>query len=384
MGVPRKQTKQGVKLDPTPQEPAMLFRQLFEPETSTYTYLLADPETKDAVLIDPVKETMERDLAIVNELGLTLRYVLETHVHADHVTAAGELRQLTGAKSVVSRHGGAPCADVLVDDGDAIRFGKHALEVRATPGHTNGCVTYVTDDKKAAFTGDALLIRGTGRTDFQQGDARQLYRSVTEKVFTLPDETLIYPGHDYKGRTVTSVGEEKAFNPRLAGKTEEQFVKIMAELKLAEPKKIKVAVPANLRCGLDEEAAAKPRAPERPTPWAPIERTATGIPEVSARWVAEHIGAFRLVDVREPGELFGELKKIPAAESAPLGQVAAASTRWKKDEPIVVLCRSGGRSGRAALELEALGFHHVASMRGGMLTWAGEGLDRVRPLARIA
>lgn len=360
----------------------MLFRQFFEPETSTYTYLLADPESKEAVLIDPVKETMERDLAIVNEMGLKLTHVLETHVHADHVTASGELRRRTGAKSVVSRHGGAPCADILVDDGDAIRFGKHALEVRSTPGHTDGCVTYVTDDRKMAFTGDALLIRGTGRTDFQQGDPRKLYRSVTEKIFTLPDDALIYPGHDYKGRTVSSVAEEKAFNPRLANKTEDEFARIMSELKLAEPKKIKVAVPANLRCGLDEDQAGTPLA--QPTAWAPIERTATGIPEVTAKWVAENIGAFRLVDVREPAELVSELRKIPAAESAPLATVAEASKAYRLDEPIVVVCRSGGRSGRAALELEALGFHKVASMRGGMMTWAAEGLDRVRPLAKSA
>lgn len=372
----------------------MLFRQLFEPETSTYTYLLADTETKDAVLIDPVKETMERDVALLRELGLKLRFVLETHVHADHVTAAGALREATGAKTVVSKRGGAPCADVLVDDGDSIRFGKHALEVRTTPGHTDGCVTYVTDDRRMAFTGDALLIRGTGRTDFQQGDARRLYRSVTEKIFTLPDDALIYPGHDYKGRTVSTVGEEKAFNPRLANKSEDEFVQIMAALRLAAPKKIDVAVPANLRCGLDENQAepAEPAQPAEPAargrlvqqPWAPIARTATGVPEVSARWVAENLGGFRLVDVREPAELAGELKKIPGAESAPLATVVGASKAWTKDEPIVVVCRSGGRSGRAALELEALGFRKVASLRGGMNTWAAEGLQRVRPIQRSA
>ena len=214
----------------------MLFRQLFEAETSTYTYLLADEASKEAVLIDPVRETIERDAKLLDELGLTLKFVLETHVHADHVTGSGLLREKYGAKTVVSKFGGAKCADVPVGDGDVIRFGNHAIEVRATPGHTDGCVTYVARDgaHTMAFTGDALLIRGCGRTDFQQGDSKKLYRSVHDKVFTLPDNTAIYPGHDYQGRTMSTVAEEKALNPRLGGgKTEAQFVDIMANLKLA-------------------------------------------------------------------------------------------------------------------------------------------------------
>lgn len=235
----------------------MLFRQLFDPDTWTYTYLLADRETKDAVLIDPVREQVDRDAALIEELGLRLRYTLETHVHADHVTGGGILRQRLGSRTVVSRHGGASCADVLVDHGDVIRFGRHALEVRATPGHTDGCVTYVTSDRKMAFTGDALLIRGSGRTDFQQGDARKLYRSVYGQIFTLPDDTLLYPGHDYKGRTVTTVGEELALNARFAGKSEDEFVAIMRALDLPKPRYIDEAVPANQRCGLDEAAMSE-------------------------------------------------------------------------------------------------------------------------------
>jgi sulfur dioxygenase len=228
----------------------MLFRQLFDAETCTYTYLLADEETREAVLIDPVREQIDRDLELVGELGLELVHVLETHVHADHVTGAALLRARTGARTVVSRDGGAPCADVLVGDGDVVRFGKHELEVRATPGHTDGCVTYVTADRTMAFTGDALLIRGCGRTDFQQGNARTLYRSVHDKIFTLPDDCAIYPGHDYKGRTRSTVGEEKALNPRLGGgKTEDEFVAIMQDLDLAYPRKMDIAVPANVRCG---------------------------------------------------------------------------------------------------------------------------------------
>jgi glyoxylase-like metal-dependent hydrolase (beta-lactamase superfamily II) len=339
---------------------APIFRQLFEPESSTYTYLLADAATREAVLIDPVRETVERDLEVLHDLGLELTHVLETHVHADHVTGAAELRRRTGARTVVSAHGGAPCADVLVDDGDAIRFGAHTLDVRATPGHTDGCVSYVLRDHSMAFTGDALLIRGAGRTDFQQGDARKLYRSVTQKLFTLPDDTLLYPAHDYRGRTVTTVAEEKAHNPRLAHKSEAEFVAIMKELKLAPPKKIQEAVPANRRCGARDEA------------WAPIQRSAlvsNGAPELDVDWIASHLGEVRLIDVRERSELVGDLRKLDAAEHVPLALLNDAARGWERDEPVVVLCRSGGRSASAALALEAMGFTKVASMRGGMLAW---------------
>ncbi len=234
----------------------MLFRQLFERETSTYSYLLADDVSREAILIDPVRETVDRDVELIVELGLTLTHVLETHVHADHVTGADLLRARFGAKTVVCRAGGAPCADIAVDDGATIGFGRFVAEVRQTPGHTDGCVTYVVRDgaRTMAFTGDAVLVRGCGRTDFQQGDARRLYRSIHEKIFSLPDDTLLYPAHDYRGRTVTSVGEEKRWNPRIgAGQTEEQFVATMAALRLQPPQRINETVPANLKCGRDGE-----------------------------------------------------------------------------------------------------------------------------------
>jgi sulfur dioxygenase len=235
----------------------MIFRQLFDPESSTYTYLLGDETSREAVLIDAVREHVDRDLLLVGELGLDLRYTLETHVHADHVTGAGVLRARTGCRTVVSRRGGAPCADLQVEHGDRISFGGRWLEVRATPGHTDGCVTYVLDDHSIAFTGDALLIRGCGRTDFQQGDARRLYRSVHDQVFTLPDACLLYPGHDYQGRTATSVAEERAHNPRLGGaRTVDEFVAIMDGLGLAPPRRIAEAVPANHNCGVSTPQAA--------------------------------------------------------------------------------------------------------------------------------
>jgi sulfur dioxygenase len=228
----------------------MIFRQLIDPTSSTYTYLLGDEDSRQAVLIDPVIDQLERDLALLADLELALVYAIDTHVHADHVTALDALRERTGCQTVLAARAGVGCADRPVNQGDVLRFGHHALEVLETPGHTDGCLSYVTADRTMVFTGDALLIRGTGRTDFQQGDARTLYRSIHQRLFALPDATLVYPGHDYKGRTVTSIGEEKRLNPRVGGgKSEDEFVAIMASLGLAYPRQIDVALPRNQQCG---------------------------------------------------------------------------------------------------------------------------------------
>ncbi len=243
----------------------MIFRQLFDLETSTYSYLVADRDTREAVLIDPVLEKLDRDVALVRELELRLLWSLETHVHADHVTAASRLREALGSKIALSAAAGARNADRTLHHGERLRFGRRELEVRATPGHTNGCVSYVEHDARMAFTGDALLIRGCGRTDFQEGDARTLFRSVRERIFSLPDDTLLYPAHDYTGRAVTTVGEEKSWNRRLGlSVSEPRFVELMGALKLAYPKRIDVAVPANLQCGvlLPEARAAVPSVEE--------------------------------------------------------------------------------------------------------------------------
>ncbi|KAK4787621.1 hypothetical protein SAY86_011454 [Trapa natans] len=237
----------------------LLFHQLFEEESYTYTYLLADashPE-KPAVLIDPVDRTVERDLKLVKELGLKLIYAMNTHVHADHVTGTGLIKmKAPSVKSVISSASNAK-ADRLIKAGEKIIFGNLFLEVRATPGHTSGCVTYVSGDgpcqpqPRMAFTGDALLIRGCGRTDFQGGSSSQLYHSVHSQIFTLPKETLVYPAHDYKGFSVSTVEEEMLYNPRLS-KDEETFKNIMENLGLPYPKKIDVAVPSNMVCGLQD------------------------------------------------------------------------------------------------------------------------------------
>jgi glyoxylase-like metal-dependent hydrolase (beta-lactamase superfamily II) len=230
----------------------MIFRQLFEPNSSAYTYLIGCERTREAALIDPVLETAERDLQLLKELGLTLKYTIETHIHADHVTGAGRLREETGSKAAVPEKSSAGHVDVPVREGEAIGIGDLCLEPLYTPGHTEDHHSYLlrSADGARVCTGDALLIDGCGRTDFQNGDAATLYRSVHEKIFSLPDDTLVYPGHDYQQRRVSSVGQEKARNPRLGGgKSIEEFVAIMSSLNLPRPGKMDIAVPANRECG---------------------------------------------------------------------------------------------------------------------------------------
>lgn len=227
----------------------MIFRQLFDYETWTYTYLIADPQTREALLIDTVKEQVERDLALLKELNLKLKYVLETHIHADHVTGSGTLRARTGAKVGVSAVAGASCADIQITDGMELSLGQHKVRAIATPGHTNTCTSYYCDGR--VFTGDVLFIRDAGRTDFQEGSPESMFDSVTRKLFSLPDDTQVFPGHDYKGNTSSTIGEEKAHNPKFGGgRTLAEFKELMAAMKLGQPKKIHIAVPANLQCGL--------------------------------------------------------------------------------------------------------------------------------------
>ncbi|MFT6071140.1 MAG: glyoxylase-like metal-dependent hydrolase (beta-lactamase superfamily II) [Bacteriovoracaceae bacterium] len=226
----------------------LIVRQLFEKESSTYTYLLADKESKEALIIDPVAECIERDLLLIKELSLNLKYILDTHVHADHVTSSWDLKEKTGASIALGERSGVSHADLLLKDSQELSFGSFSIKAILTPGHTNGCTTYSVENM--LFTGDTLLIRGNGRTDFQQGSAKELYHSITEKLFSFPDETIIYPAHDYKGLTTSTIEEEKRHNPRIGGgKSLEQFSQIMSELNLPNPKKIDVAVPMNLKCG---------------------------------------------------------------------------------------------------------------------------------------
>lgn len=229
-------------------KPAMLFRQLFDKESSTYTYLIGDPETKTAILVDPVLEQVERDLQILRQLGLTLGYCLETHIHADHITGTDRLRSLTGCLGIVPENAAVTCADQYIADGNMLELGNVQIRAIATPGHTDSHMAYLVNDTHL-LTGDALFIRGCGRTDFQSGDAGSLYDAITEKLFRLPDDTLVYPGHDYQGQTVSTIGEEKCWNPRFAGRSRNQFIELMKNLNLPQPKKMLEAVPANQHCG---------------------------------------------------------------------------------------------------------------------------------------
>jgi glyoxylase-like metal-dependent hydrolase (beta-lactamase superfamily II)/rhodanese-related sulfurtransferase len=324
----------------------LIFRQLFDPPSGTYTYLLGDGRSGEALLIDPVFEQARRDGALVRELGLRLLFTLETHIHADHVTGAWLLKQRVGSRIALSAAGGA------------------------TPGHTSGCVTYVLDDLTMAFTGDCLLIRGCGRTDFQQGDARRLYRSVHEQIFSLPPTCLVYPGHDYRGLTASSVGEEIRFNPRLGGTVGvEDFAGHMAHLNLPHPKQIDVAVPANLNCGRIDD----PKTALTDPVWAPLTYTFAGIWEVQPEWLEENADRVQIVDVREPDEFNGPLGRIAGARLIPLGELAGRIGELGRDRPVVAVCRAGSRSARATAILQQAGLSEIANLAGGMLRWRDQG-----------
>src|SRR5438876_2069603 len=347
----------------------LIFRQLFDPQSSTYSYLLGDSRAREAVLIDPVFEQARRDAALVSELGLTLVATLETHVHADHVTAAWLLKRQFGGAIALSAASGAEGADRYLAHGDRVKFGARYLEVRATPGHTHGCVTYVLDDESMAFTGDCLLIRGSGRTDFQQGDPRAMYSSVRSQILTLPPACLLYPAHDYRGLTVTSVAEERSFNPRLGGDIgEADFVGYMTNLGLPHPKLIDIAVPANLRCGRPEQDAV----PAEPT-WAPLTFTFAGIFEIQPEALEEHAASTQIIDVRERDEFYGPLGRIATAKWIPLGELSRRAGELSRDRPLVAVCRSGARSAQASVLLQRAGFRDVANLAGGMLRWRAEG-----------
>jgi sulfur dioxygenase len=347
----------------------LVLRQLFDAASSTYTYLLGDRASGEALVIDPVLEHWQRDSALLGELGLQPVATLETHVHADHVTGAWWLRRALGCQIAVSARGGAQGADRLLQPDDRVAFGDRHLQVRATPGHTHGCVTFVVDDMSAAFTGDCLLIRGTGRADFQQGDSRALFRSIRDQIFTLPRHCLLYPAHDYRGLTVTSVDEEHRLNPRVADAVgEDDFVGYMKNLNLPHPKLLDIAIPANLRLG----APAGP-VEERPGPkWAPLRFTVAGIWEIEPSAFAEMHSPVQLIDVRAPDEFSGPLGHIRSAQLIPLEELSDRAAGLSHDVPIVTVCRSGARSAQAVVLLAKAGLTQAANLAGGMLRWTAE------------
>jgi glyoxylase-like metal-dependent hydrolase (beta-lactamase superfamily II)/rhodanese-related sulfurtransferase len=343
----------------------MIFRQLFDLNSSTYTYLIGCEQTNRALLIDPVFELLRRDLALIEELGLTLDTVCETHCHADHVTAAWLMKQKTGCRVASAAVIGAANVDLPLVDGDVIQVGNEKLEVLATPGHTDGCLSFITADHTKAFTGDALLIRGCGRCDFQQGSAATLFHSVREKLFSLPDNCEIYPGHDYNGRTETTVAEEKAFNTRLGGDANLQdFVGYMDAMQLPHPRLIDHAVPANMKSGEPEEGGLPAE-----VNWAPVHYTFSGVPEVDVEWVIAHRDQIHILDVREAAELENAADRLENTQVLPLGRLRDAIDEVPTDKPIVCLCRSGRRSAMAVSILQKSGITDVANISGGMLRW---------------
>ncbi|MDD5271702.1 MAG: rhodanese-like domain-containing protein [Methylovulum sp.] len=362
----------------------MLFKQLFDAETWTYTYMIADPVSKDAVFIDPVNTHIDDYIALLAAHDLQLKYTLETHVHADHITAGGLLRQRLGAQTAVSELCGATTADIQIQDGDIFTFGEgEQIKVIATPGHTRGSLSFLWRDR--VFTGDSLFIGGCGRTDFQGGDAGALYDCITQRLFTLPAETLVYPGHDYQGRWVSCIAQERETNPRLSGKSREQFIDIMANLNLPKPRLIDEAVPANRYCGLDENerqdaiVVREQNAPLRQA-WTVQDLVAQAKQQITEVTVATakqllNEGNLVLVDTREESEYAAG--HIDNAVLLPRGvlefKIGAVPELADKAKAVLIYCRTGGRSALAAHSMQELGYKNVLSMAGGFEAWQKAG-----------
>ena len=345
----------------------LLFRQFFDADTGTFTYLLVDVPSRQGVLIDSVFEQHGRDLSLIRELGVELVASLDTHAHADHVTGSWLMHEASGCAIGLAAVARAENVTLPLHHGDRVAFGSRSLEVRSTPGHTNGCISFVLDDQSMAFTGDALLVRGCGRCDFQQGDAHSLWSSITEQIFSLPDSCLLYPGHDYTGRTVTSVAEEKAFNARLGGAaTERDFVGHMEAMKLPHPHKIAEALPGNMRSG-------KPRSQAEVVGWAPLQRSYAGLPELLPAWVAAHRDQLTLLDVRSAEEFAGPDGRVAGSLLIPLPELETRSGEIPNEKPVVVVCHSGSRSALATQQLLTAGTKEVANLHGGLSRWAAEG-----------
>jgi sulfur dioxygenase len=343
--------------------------QLFDPASSTYTYVLFDQLSREAVIIDPVDEQLERDLATLQEYGLKLVWTVETHAHADHITSAGRLAELAGARTAAPQGCGIGTAGVQLQHGDTLKFGGEVLQALHTPGHTAGSMCFLW--REHVFTGDTLLINGCGRTDFQSGDAKDLYRSLTQVLFALPDATTVWPGHDYQGRSFSSIGQEKAGNARIAGKSEAEFVAIMDSLQLPKPRRIDEAVPANLSSGLRHDADGLLQMLPSPAAGAHLGSYAGDVsPELAWQWV--QAGEAVLVDVRTdaerewvgfvPGAVPVAWKQWPGMAMNPEfdRQVQEASAGKK----LVLLCRSGVRSIAAAKRATELGLEAYNILEG--------------------
>lgn len=343
--------------------------QLFDPASSTYTYLLFDADSREALIIDPVDEQLERDLGVLREYGLKLTLVVETHAHADHVTSAGLLVEHTGARTAAPEACGIRTATLQLQDGAELAFGRERIRALHTPGHTAGSMCYLWENggQRHVFTGDTLLINGCGRTDFQSGSADALYNSLTRVLFTLPEDTVVWPGHDYQGRQHSTIGAEKLGNVRVAGKSLAEFKAIMEGLKLPKPRRIDEAVPANLQSGLRHDADGAALMAVAPAPGY----AGNVSPELAWAWV--QTGQALLVDVRSdaerewvgfvPGALGLAWKQWPGMQpnaNFDAGLLAAASPGKK----VVLLCRSGVRSIAAARRATELGLEAYNILEG--------------------
>jgi glyoxylase-like metal-dependent hydrolase (beta-lactamase superfamily II)/rhodanese-related sulfurtransferase len=338
--------------------------QLFDPASSTYTYVLFDERTREALIIDPVDEQLERDMRVLREHEVTLVWSVETHAHADHITSAGLLAEHAGARTAAPQGCNIGTAAVQLKHGDVLRFGGEELRALHTPGHTAGSMSYVW--RGNVFTGDTLLINGCGRTDFQSGSAAQLYRSITEILFALPDETLVWPGHDYNERSCSTVGQEKRTNARVAGKSLAEFVKIMDELNLPKPRRIDEAVPANMSSGMRHDAGAGDGAPVAAQGYA-----GNVPPETAFEWWQR--GDAVLVDVRTDAEREW-VGFVPGAASVVWKQWPGMKVNPDFDEQIrkavppgkkaLMLCRSGVRSAAAARRATELGIEAYNVLEG--------------------
>ena len=342
--------------------PAMIFRQLFDSVSGTYSYLLASRAGGEALILDPVLEKVDRYCQLLRELDLRLVKAVDTHLHADHVTGLGELRDRTHCVTIMGEQSKADVVAMRVGDGDRVMIEGLSLDVIYTPGHTDDSYSYLMGDR--VFTGDTLLIRGTGRTDFQNGSARAQYESIFGRLLKLPDETMVFPAHDYKGDTVSTIGEEKRFNPRLQVRSADEYVELMANLKLPNPKMMDVAVPANMHVGLHQDDLAK-----------------QGL-SLTAREAIEGLGRpdILLVDLRENSERVKH-GMLPGALHAPypaigeslqpggmLREVAAATGRR-----IVFFCAFGERSAMAVDAAKDAGLENTAHIAGGIDAWKKAG-----------
>lgn len=336
----------------------MLFRELNRGKCKTY--LVACERTKKAALVDPLKDKVDRYLAALAYFGCELDAIIDTHTHADHRTSSWELHDITGAPVMMHRRAPAPHVDVHVDDGQVIPIGNERIRVFSTPGHTPDSISLHTGNR--VLTGDTLLIHGTGRCDFAGGDAGEQYDSIVHKLFTLPDETLVYPAHDYRGHTHSTIGEEKRTNPRVAGRTRDQYIQLMNNLGLPLPQGIQESLQPN-QSAIEDESVHFPTLVEL-----------NSVRQLTAQEVQGLLAGPQrplLLDVREPEEFSGDLGHIAGSILIPLKELPARAKELDahKDKQVIVICRAGVRSTTAAAILTGLGFEHVSNLKGGMLDW---------------